>query len=143
MSAPSDRSPSSDGDMRLNAGASLAALAHILTIAAFVLSVMLRAPPAAYAGYVVAVAAAALAYSLRRAAMPWAATHYEHALRTLIIGYLLWAFAAALQLIHGALISVVLYLQLAVALWAVVRAAIALFLALTRRAIPHPRGWLI
>lgn len=143
MSAPSDRSPSSDGDMRLNAGRSQAALAHILTIAAFVLSVMLRAPPAAYAGYVVAVAAAALAYSLRRAAMPWAATHYEHALRTLIIGYLLWAFAAALQLIHGALIPVVLYLQLAVALWAVVRAAVALFLALTRRPIPHPHAWLI
>jgi uncharacterized membrane protein len=143
MSAPSDRSPSSDGDMRLNAGRSQAALAHILTIAAFVLSVMLRAPPGAYAGYVVAVAAAALTYSLRRAAMPWAATHYEHALRTLIIGYLLWAFAAALQLIHGALIPVVLYLQLAVALWAVVRAAVALFLALTRRPIPHPHAWLI
>ena len=143
MSTPSDRSPSSDGDMRLNAGRSQVALAHILTIAAFALSVMLRAPPGAYAGYLVAVAAAALAYSLRRAAMPWAATHYEHALRTLIIGYPLWAFAAALQLIHGALIPLILYLQLAVAFWAVVRAAIALFLALTRRPIPHPHGWLI
>ena len=143
MSAPSGRSPASDGDMQLNAGRSQAVLAHILTIAAFVLSVMLRAPPGAYAGYVIAIAAAALAYSRRRGAMPWAATHYEHALRTLIIGYPLWVFAGALQLINGALIPVVLYIQLAVALWAVVRAAIALFLALTRRPIPHPHGWLI
>ena len=77
------------------------------------------------------------------AAMPWANTHHEHALRTLIIGYAIWALAGALMLINGAFLPVTLFGQLAIALWALIRAVIALVLGIMRKPIPHPRGILV
>ena len=96
-----------------------------------------------FVGLVVAVVAAALVYINRRAAMPWANAHYEHALRTLIIGYSIWALAGALVLINGVFLTVTIYAQLAIALWALIRAAIALVLGIMRKPIPHPRGLLV
>ena len=89
------------------------------------------------------IAAVVLVYSNRGQAMPWANTHHEHAIRTLIIGYALWMLASVLILINGALMIVTLYLQIAIAIWAVVRGVIALVLGMMRKAVPHPNGWLI
>jgi uncharacterized membrane protein len=76
--------------------------------------------------------------------MPWANTHHEHALRTLIIGYSIWILASLLTLAGvGALVTIVIYIKLAVLLWAGVRALIGLVLAVMRRPIPNPRGWLV
>jgi len=118
-------------------------LAHLLTIAAFALNFFLRAPPLSFVGLVVGIAAVVLVYSNRGEAMPWANTHHEHALRTLIIGYAIWMLGSVLVLINGALFTITLYVQLAVLIWAAVRAIIALVLAVMRKPIPHPHGWLI
>jgi uncharacterized membrane protein len=118
-------------------------LAHLLTIAAFTLNVIFRAPPLSFLGLAVGVGAAVLVYTNRGAAMPWANTHHEHALRTLIIGYAIWALAGALMLINGAFLPVTLFGQLAIALWALIRAVIALVLGIMRKPIPHPRGILV
>jgi uncharacterized membrane protein len=61
----------------------------------------------------------------------------------LIIGYALWVLAGLLVLINGALIAITIYLQLGVAIWAVIRAVIALVLGIMRKPIPNPKGWLI
>ena len=45
--------------------------------------------------------------------------------------------------IHGALSVGTLFVHVIIALWAVIRAAIGIALALMRRPIPNARGWLI
>lgn len=118
-------------------------LAHVLTIAAFGLNFFLRAPPLSLIGLVIGVAAILLVLSNRGQAMPWANTHHEHALRTLMIGYAIWVFASILTLISPFLALGTLLVQIAVAVWATVRAIIALVLGVMRKPIPNPRGWLI
>ncbi len=118
-------------------------LAHLLTIAAVALNVAFRVPPLSFIGLAVGIAAVVLVFSNRGQGMPWANTHHEHALRTLIIGYSIWAIGGVLPLIHGSLAIVTLFIQLGVALWALVRAVIALVLGIMRRPIPHPHGWLV
>ncbi len=135
--------PQQQGGMGFKTHRGKVVLAHMLTIAAFTLNVIFRAPPESFLGLAVGVAAGFLVYSNRGAAMPWANTHHEHALRTLIIGYSIWALAGALMLINGALLTITIYIQLAVALWALIRAVIALVLGVMRKPIPNPRGWLI
>jgi uncharacterized membrane protein len=120
-----------------------AVLAHALTITAFALNFFLRVPPASFAGLVVGIAAFLLVYSNRGQAMPWANTHHEHALRTLFIGYAIWVFASLLTFINGALFTITMYVQLAVLVGVCVRAAIALVLAVMRKPVPNPRGWLV
>lgn len=118
-------------------------LAHVLTIAAFGLNFFFRAPPLSFIGLVVGVAAILLVLSNRGQAMPWANTHHEHALRTLMIGYAIWVFGSLLTLISPFLTLGTLLVQIAIAIWAVVRAAIALVLGVMRKPIPNARGWLI
>jgi hypothetical protein len=83
--------------------------------------------------------------------MPWAATHHEQALRTLIIAFVVqmvlglpgfvvsqevtgfWTFYAPIYL-WGTII---------VMIWAGLRALIGLVLAGMRRPVPNPRGWLV
>lgn len=121
-----------------------AVLAHLLTIAAFAVNFFVNTPPWSLIGMAVGLAAFLLVLSNRGQAMPWANTHHEHALRTLIIGYSIWILASLLTLAGvGALVTVVFYIKLAVLLWASVRALIGLVLAVMRRPIPNPRGWLV
>lgn len=135
--------PQQSGGLGFKTHRGKAVLAHLLTLAAFSLNFFLRAPPLSFAGLIVGVAAVALVYSNRGAAMPWANTHHEHALRTLIIGYVIWVLASLLPMINGALFTITIYAQLAVLIWAGLRAAIALVLAVMRRPLPNPRGWFI
>lgn len=118
-------------------------LAHALTVTAFALNVFLRAPPLSFIGLAIGVAAILLVMSNRGQAMPWANTHYEHAVRTLMIGYALWVAGSLLTLISPFLAMVTLLIQIVVALWAGVRALIALVLGVMRKPIPKPRGWLV
>ncbi len=94
-------------------------------------------------GLIVAIAAVVLAYSNRGEAMPWANTHHEHALRTLVIGYAVWVVGSLLTLINGALFTIALFIQLGVLIWAAIRAGIALVLGIMRRPLWNPRGWLV
>ncbi|MBL8538116.1 MAG: hypothetical protein JNM59_11990 [Hyphomonadaceae bacterium] len=118
-------------------------LAHALTVAAFALNMLFRVPPLSFIGLAVGVAAIALVISNRGQAMPWANTHHEHAVRTLMIGYALWVIASLLTLISPFLALAALFGQVVVALWAGVRALIALVLGVMRKPIPNPHGWLV
>jgi uncharacterized membrane protein len=135
--------PQQSGGMGFKTHRGKAVLGHLLTLAAFLLNFFLRAPPLSFLGMIVAIAAVVLVYSNRGEAMPWANTHHEHALRTLIIGYAIWVIASLLTFISGALVMITIYAQLAVLIWAGLRAAIALVLAVMRKPVPNPTGWLI
>ncbi len=118
-------------------------LVHLLTLAAFGINFFVRIPPFSLIGLIVAIAAVVLAYSNRGEAMPWANTHHEHALRTLVIGYAVWVVGSLLTLINGALFTIALFIQLGVLIWAAIRAGIALVLGIMRRPLWNPRGWLV
>jgi len=95
------------------------------------------------AGLALAIAAGFFAFTNRGGSNPWANTHHEHALRTLIIGWAIWTLGSMLGYIHGALAVGTLFVHAIVALWAIIRAGIGLVLALMRKPIPNARGWLI
>jgi uncharacterized membrane protein len=133
-------------------------LVHALTLIAFAAAIsgtplinLLFADPSAaiigqarmvtwLVGIVAAIAAAVIAYSNRGAAMPWANTHHEHALRTLIIGYAIWVLAGLLTYIHGVLAIGTIFIQVGVFLWAALRAIVALVLGAMRKPVPNPHG---
>lgn len=94
-------------------------------------------------GIGLAIAAGLFAYTNRGSSNPWANTHHEHALRTLIIGWAIWTLGSMLGYIHGVLAVGTIFVHALVALWAIIRAGIGLVLALMRKPIPNPRGWLL
>jgi uncharacterized membrane protein len=120
-----------------------AVLAHVLTLAAFGLSFFLAGPPLSYLAMAVGVAAVAIALANRADAMPWAQTHHEHAVRTVMIGYAIWVIGGLLAFVSGALIAAVFYIRIAVLVWVAIRAGVGLVLAILRKPIPHPRGALL
>jgi uncharacterized membrane protein len=91
-------------------------------------------------GLVAAIAAVVVAYSNRGAAMPWANTHHEHAMRTLLIGYAIWVVAGLLVYIHDVLVIATIFIQVGVFIWAALRAGVALVLGIMRKPIGNPRG---
>ncbi len=135
-------------------------LVHTLTLVAFLCAIsgsplvgFLFADPSAQliaqtrtvtwlVGIVAAVAGAIVAYSNRGAAMPWANTHHEHALRTLVIGYAIWVIAGLLTYIHGVLAIATVFIQAGVFIWAALRGGVGLALGVMRKPIGNPRGWL-
>lgn len=120
-----------------------AVLVQALTLAAFTMSFFMPAAPLSYLAMAVGIAGAAVALSNRADAMPWATTHHEHALRTLIGGYAIWVFASLLGFINGSLVVVTIYVHIGVLIWVAIRAGIGLVLAALRKPIPHPRGLLL
>ncbi len=91
----------------------------------------------------ISIAAALVALANRHDGMPWANTHHEHALRTLIIGYAIWTLGSLLGYINGVLVIATIFIQLAVAVWAILRSLVGLVLASQRKPIPNPRGWFV
>jgi uncharacterized membrane protein len=140
---PKPQRPQQSGGFGFKTHRGKVVLGHLLTLAAFGLNFFLRTPPYSFIGLAVAIAAVVLVQSNRGEAMPWANTHHEHALRTLIIGYAVWTLATLLTYIHGSLITVTFFIQLAVLVWAVLRAGVALALAVMRKPVWYPKGWLI
>ncbi len=120
-----------------------AVLVHVLTLAAFTLNLIFPSGLQSYVGVAVGLGAAFLAYSNRYEGMPWAATHHEHVFRTVLIGYSLWTVATALTYVSGALALVTIYTHLAIIVWAVIRSGVGLVLAIMRRPIWRPKGWLL
>lgn len=135
--------PQQSGGMGFKTHRGKAVLVHLLTVAAFALNLLLTQLPLSLLGMVVGIAAFVLAYSNRSQATPWANTHHEHAVRTLVIGYAIWLLGSALGYIHGALAVASWFVYLGVAIWAGLRALIALVLAAMRKAVPNPHGWLV
>ena len=130
-----------------------AVLVQLLTLATYVAAFLFPfpSPPgapiqvvlASCVSLALALAAVALAMPNRYDAMPWATTHHEHALRTLIIGFAIWTIGSALSFVNGALIIVGFYTRIVVVIWAVIRAGVGLVLALMRRPVWNPKGWLL
>lgn len=120
-----------------------AVLVQALTLAAFGFSFIWPTAPLSYLAMAVAIAGVAVALSNRAEAMPWAQTHHEHAMRTLIIGYAVMTLVSLLTFVNGSLVIVYFYVQIAVLIWAAIRAGIGLILAIMRRPIWNPRGPLL
>lgn len=135
--------PQQEGGLGLKTHRGKAVLVQTLALAAFALNLYFREPPLAYIGMAVGIGAFALAYSNRGAANPWANTHHEHALRTVIIGYSIWTLGSLLGYVHGALGVGTIYIHFAIAAWAILRSVIGVVLAMLRKPIPNPRGWFI
>ena len=130
-----------------------AVLVQLLTLATFACAFFFPFPPrpgmpfeivvASCVSLALAFGAIALASPNRYDGMPWAATHHEHAIRTLLIGFVIWTLASALTYISGSLGDVAHIIHIAVVIWAVVRSSVGAVLAFMRRPIWHPRGWLL
>lgn len=141
------------GGMGFNTHRGKAVLVQLLTLATYASAYFFPFPPPPGAPIILLIAscfslafalgAAALAMQNRYDAMPWAATHHEHAVRTLFIGFAIWTLSSALTYISTAFFVVAHYTHIAVLIWAGVRAAVGMVLALMRRPVWHPRGWLV
>lgn len=149
---PRKRAPKPRSGLNIQSHRGKAVLVQALTLASFVLNWFFVTAPSTYFVMAIAIAAVAIAASNRRDAMPWAQTHHEHALRTLLFGY---AISVIGTLVLGLLISpdlgqVALYatyaslaLRVLVTLWAVIRSGVGVILASIRRPIWHPTGVLL
>jgi len=132
------------GGMNLQSQRGRAILVQLLTLACFAASFAFVMPPASYIGLAIGVAAIAIASSNRMDGMPWARTHHEHALRTIIIGAAAWTLLSLLMFLQmPALAPIVFWGRVIIVVWAGLRALIGLGLAIFRRPIPNPRGPLI
>jgi uncharacterized membrane protein len=157
---PRPVAPQRGGGMGFKTHRGKVVLVHVLTLIAFLAAIigtpainLLFADPSAaiigqarlvgwIVGLVAAIAAVVVAYSNRGAAMPWANTHHEYAMRTLLIGYAIWVVASLLTYIHGILAIATIFIQIGVFIWAGIRASVGLVLGIARKPIPNPHGWL-
>jgi len=143
----------SSGGLGFSSQRGRAVLAHLLALASFVSAFFFPFPPPDGAGLILILAscislafafgAVALTTRYRFEGMPWTTTHHEHVIRTLLIGYSIWVLASALLFISQALAPVRFYAILIVLIWAVIRSGVGLVLAILRKPIPSPRGWLL
>ena len=116
-------------------GLILTYLAAVLRIPGGIAQLVIQLGPT-----VVGVIGVLIAVANRRDGMPWAATHHEHALRTLVFGFVVMLLAGMLANLIPAAGSAVLVLNIVVMIWAVIRAAVGLVLAVLRRPIWRPTG---
>ncbi len=116
-------------------------MVHGLTLASFLVTWLL-AFPLELLGFAAAVAAVAVASANRRDGMPWAQTHHEFGLRTILLGGAVWIIAGMLAFLP--LIGfVVAFVHIAVLIWVGVRAIAGLVRAYLRRPVPNPHTPLI
>jgi uncharacterized membrane protein len=121
-----------------------AVLVQALTLACFVLNYYFAGIPWGLLALAPGIAAGLIAMDNRYAPMPWARTHHEFALRTLIIGMVALTLISLLSFIPlGLLAPVIFWGRIVVIVWAVLRALMGLVLAILRRPIPNPTGLLI
>jgi uncharacterized membrane protein len=131
--------PRKDG-LGFNTHRGKAVLVQLLTLATFAVNWFFPTPPWSLIGLALGIGGFMLAYSNRGQAMPWANTHHEHALRTLLIGYSIWVLAGLLTYVSPFLWMATLFVRIVVALWAGIRSAIGAVLAFMRKPISNPRG---
>jgi len=135
--------PRPSGGLGLATHRGKAVLVHLLTLISFVASFFFPAPPWSYLALAVGVAGLAIAASNRAEAMPWARTHHELALRTIVIGVAASMLLSILGFIPGFPAIWAFYARLAVLAWASLRALIGLVLAILRKPVPNPTGPLV
>lgn len=144
--------PQQKGGMGFSTHRGKAVLVHLLTIATFVCAFFFPFPPvldtivlwvAGCISLALAIIAVTVAMPNRYSGMPWATTHHELAIRTLLLGFVVWSLASALLYISLALAPVKFWTQIAVMIWALLRSVIGLVLALMRKPISNPRGFFV
>lgn len=132
-----------------------AILAHILTLACFgapfIFGPLVGADLSRFIGIGIGIAAAVIAYSSREAATPWAATHHEHILRTLMIAFValtvlsLPSYVVSRELtgFWSVYNQIFFWSYIVIMIWVLIRSGIGLVLAVMRKPIWHPRGLLL
>jgi uncharacterized membrane protein len=129
-----------------------AVFVHVLTLACFVVQFFVGGQLGNLIGLGLAVGAGVVAFSNRFDAMPWSTTHHEHVLRTLIIAFVITTLVGlptlviptdTLSSIYGVYGPILFWTNLIVLIWVVIRSGVGLVLAILRKPIPHPRGWLL
>jgi uncharacterized membrane protein len=81
-----------------------------------------------------------IALSNREQAMPWAQTHHEFALRTIVVGVCGSALASVTGFL-GVLSIVAVPIRTLAALWVMARSGVGLMRAVGRQAMMNPTGW--
>ena len=113
-------------------------LMHGLTAAAFLVTWALTFP-LSLLGLGAGIGAVAIAQSNRRDGMPWAQTHHEFGVRTLLLGAAVWVVVGLLVMLPiPGLAAIVDLVQLAVLVWVLARTAAGIWRALNRRPTPNP-----
>ncbi len=132
--------PGGGGGLKSHRGK--AVLVQALALSAFAATFA----PVPFLSLILGVSGVAIAASNRQEAMPWAATHHEHALRTIVIGAVIFTVLS----LPGLVVTIppgigrwVLYVELAVLAWVAIRAGVGLVLASLRMPIWRPRGVLL
>lgn len=119
----------------------MAVLVHALTIATFTLYFFAEGP-VEYLAAAVGIAAIAIAAGRRREGMPWACTHHEFALRTLLFGGVAWVLARLVTLIPAAA-PYATYAILGICAWVGLRCLWAFARAILRLPMPRPTSPLL
>lgn len=144
--------PKPSGKMGLTTQRGKAVFVHVLTLACFIVQFALGGQLGQLLGIGFAIAAGVVAFSNRYDAMPWTTTHHEHVLRTLIIAFVITTLIGVpmlvipsdtLQSISGVLSPILFWTNVIVLIWVLIRSGVGLVLAIMRKPIPNPRGWLL
>lgn len=140
--------PRQPGGNPLRSHRGKAVLVHVLTLAAFGVYAFARFFLTGSQDFLVTlvglafgIGALLIAAANRYEGMPWAVTHHEHGLRTIVIGAAAWTLISLLGMLPGAGIFVY-YALVAVAAWVALRAIVDLVLAVMRRRVPNPKSLL-
>ena len=132
-----------------------AVLVHVLTIACFVTPFLIGGvvgeQMAQLIGFGIGIAAVLIAHSSREGATPWAATHHEQAIRTIVIGSILFMVLGFPRYVVSEEITsfwtfyspIAFWAWLAIVVWGGLRAIVGLVLAGLRRPVFNARGWLL
>lgn len=126
----------------LKAPRSQVLLVHGLTALTFGLYLLTKGPWD-YVATAFGVAALAIAASRRSDGMPWACTHHEFALRTLLIGGVGWVLASLLGLVPGVGAAGALWALLGVCAWVGLRVVWGFARGVVRLPILRPKTPLI
>jgi len=121
-------------------------LVYGLTVCAFGI-MLLSAPFMGWVGMGMGAAALMIAVSKRDEGVFWARSHFEFALRTLVIASAVWILVSLV----GALVSIIPFIggptvflaKAAVAVWATVRSGFGFLRASDTKVIDNPVTWLI
>ncbi len=114
---------------------------HALTLTAFAIF-FFGGGVSDWLALAVAIAALAIAAGRREEGMPWARTHHEMGLRTLVIGGAVWTLSSLLAFIPAAGIAIIA-VRIAVLLWVLLRAGVGLGRAAMRLPMSNPKGALL
>jgi uncharacterized membrane protein len=147
--------PQQSGGMGFKTHRGKAVLVHVLTIASFVVPFLIAGivgpQGAQLIGFGIGLAGVLIAYSSRAEATPWAATHHEQALRTIIIASILitalrlpnFVVSQEVSLFWNLYGPIAFWGWVIIVLWGGLRAIVGLVLAVMRRPVFNARGWLL